>query len=130
MEKISNQAKVDALIDHFWKNGYLTISRKFGKYLPAPQPVGDYEVDAVAKYKKKIAIGLILNEEELNDPKTISKLNFLVSGQNRFSHRRTTLFVGVPSSLTIKAKMLMSGFDDSIKRNIKIIPINGDQNKD
>lgn len=125
MEKLSKEAKVDALIDHFWKNGYLTISRKYGKYLPTPQPMGEYEVDAVAKYKKKIAIGIILSEEELNDPKTISKLNFLVTGQRQYSNR-VKLFVGVQEALMLKARMLLTGLDDSVKRNIKLIPINGD----
>ena len=66
--------RVDLLIDHLWKEGYLTLSRKFGKYLPAPPAISGYEVDAISQYKKKIAIGLTVSAEELNDIKFISKL--------------------------------------------------------
>ena len=60
---------VDCIIDHLWQHGYLTLSRKYGKYLPAPPKMGEYEVDAVAKYKKKIALGLTITEEELKKAK-------------------------------------------------------------
>ena len=46
----SKSDRVDYLIDHLWQHGYLTLSRKFGKYLPAPPRMGEYEVDAVAKF--------------------------------------------------------------------------------
>ena len=45
----TKRERVDHLIDHLWSNGYLTLSRKFGKYLPAPTLLGNYEVDAIAK---------------------------------------------------------------------------------
>ena len=118
------QARVDDLITHFWKNGYLTVSRKYGKYLPEPKPVGDYEIDAVGKLKKKFAFGIVLTEEELNNPKVYSKLNYLATRQTKYSNKQVTLFVGVPTNLLNKAKLIVSGLDDSIKKNIKLIGIN------
>ncbi len=123
MTTISSQERVDALIEQFWKNGYLTISRKFGKYLPSPNPIGKYEVDAIAKYKKKIVIGITLSEEDIMDPKTISKINFLATRHTKYSHQRVTLFVGVPKDSTYKAKLVISGLDEEIKKNIKIVPL-------
>ena len=52
MKESIRQRKVDDLVSHFWKNGYLTLSRRFGKYLPEPSKIGDYEVDAIGKLKK------------------------------------------------------------------------------
>jgi len=120
---ITPKESVDALIEHFWQNGYLTLSRKYGTYLPAPKKVGGYEVDAVAKYKQKIAIGISLTEEELNDPMIISKLSFLASKNSESSSRRVTLFVGVPAESLSKAKIIVSGLDEEIKKNIKVVPI-------
>lgn len=120
---IGPKESVDALIEHFWQNGYLTLSRKYGTYLPAPKKVGDYEVDAVAHYKQKIAIGISLTEEELNDSKIISKISFLSSRNAGQANRRVTLFIAVPAESLSKAKIIISSLDENIKKNIKVVPI-------
>lgn len=117
------QARVDDLITHFWKNGYLTVSRKYGKFLPEPKPIGEYEVDAVGKLKKKFALGIVLTEEELNNPKIYSKLNYLATRQTKYSNKQITLFVGVPQSMLNKARVVVSGLEESVKRNIKLIGV-------
>jgi len=119
----TKRERVDHLIDHLWSHGYLTLSRKYGKYLPTPAPVGNYEVDAIAKYKKKIAIGLTVSEEELNDPNLITKLQAITHERSRFSNNRVTLFLGVPNNLLIKAHMLISTLDDQTRSNIKIVTL-------
>ena len=121
------QTRVDDLITHFWKNGYLTVSRKYGKFLPEPKPIGEYEVDAVGKLKKKFAVGILLTAEELNNPKIYSKLNYLATRQTKYSNKQVTLFVGVPKVLLNKARVIVSGLEDSVKRNIKLIGV--DENK-
>lgn len=113
--------RVDYLIDHLWQHGYLTLSRKFGKYLPAPPLMGNYEVDAVAKYKKKIAIGLTVSDEELNDHSFLSKLDFLANYTSRFPQNRITLFLGVPENSLVKASLLISSLDEETQKHIKII---------
>lgn len=115
--------RVDYLIDHLWQHGYLTLSRKFGKYLPAPPLMGEYEVDAVAKYKKKIALGLTASEEELNDPSFLSKLDFLANYTVRFPQNRITLFLGVPNNSLVKASLLISSLDEETQKHIKIITL-------
>jgi hypothetical protein len=119
----AKREKVDFLIDHLWQHGYLTLSRKFGKYLPAPPLMGEYEVDAVAKYKKKIALGLTVSDEELNDPSFLSKLDFLANYSARFPQNRITLFLGVPYDSLVKASLLISSLDESTQKHIKIITI-------
>ena len=115
--------RVDHLIDHLWSNGYLTLSRKYGKYLPSPTPVGAYEVDAIAKYKKKIAIGLTLTEDDLNDPNLVSKLQTLTHEKSKFPNSKVTLFIGVPNNLLIKAHMLISSLDEETSKSIKIVTL-------
>lgn len=117
------QQRVDRLIDHFWKNGYLTISRKYGTYLPDPTPMGTYEVDAVGKYKKKLAIGITLQNEDLDNPKTISKLNYLAARNSRGSQTKLVIFVGVQKESFNKAKSLISSLDDSTKKSIKLVSL-------
>lgn len=128
MKKITKQERVDALIEQFWRKGYLTVSRRYGKYLPEPTPVGEYNVDAVAKYRRKIAVGLVLEAEELNDPKIISKLNFLASRNSSYSNRNTTLYVGVPEDLILRAEMIVAGLDSNAQKNIKIIGVPSSKN--
>ena len=123
MNQLDNQNIVDQIIQQFWKNGFLTVSRKYGTFLPEPKPLGKYEVDAVGRYKKKYAIGITLTEEELSDPKIYAKLNYLASRHNRNSQRKVILFVGVPKHLLKKGREIVKLLDDSIKRNIKIFGI-------
>lgn len=121
MVQTSNKDRVDALIDHFWQNGYLTISRKFGTYLPAPNPIGNYEVDAIAKLKKKVVMGITLTEKDLDDPKLPSRLNFLATRHTKYSNRRVTLFVGVPNKLLTKAKEIISTLSEEAQYQIKLV---------
>jgi hypothetical protein len=128
MKESISQRKVDDLVNHFWKNGYLTLSRKFGTYLPKPSNVGEYEVDAIGKLKKKYAIGVTLSEEELNDPKVYRKLEFLATRQTKYSNKRVTLFVGVPKSLFNKVKLCLINLSSEAQKNIKIVPITCEMN--
>lgn len=121
MLRTSNKDRVDALIDHFWKNGYLTVSRKFGTYLPAPKPIGNYEVDAIAKYKKKVVMGITLTENDFEDPKISSRLSFLATRHTRYSNKRVTLFVGVPNKMLTKARMIISELDEDARSQIKLV---------
>ena len=123
MEDSFIQHRVDDLIKYFWKYGYLTISRKYGTYLPEPKRVGDYQVDAIGKQKKKYAIGIILLPDELDDPKIFAKLDFLATRNTKYSNRRVTLFLGVSSNLLNKAKLIISELSEEARKNIKLVGI-------
>jgi len=128
MKESIRQRKVDDLVSHFWKNGYLTLSRKFGTYLPNPGNVGKYEVDAIGKLKKKYAIGVTLNEEELNDPKIYTKLEYLATRHTKYSQKKVTLFVGVPKTLFNKVKLCINNLSADAKKNIRVVAIGNDSN--
>ena len=118
-----NQENVDNLVKHFWKSGYITLSRRFGTYLPEPRRVGDYDVDAIGKYKKKYAIGIILAAEELEDTKIYTKIDFLASRNTKYSNKRVILFIGVPKESINKAQLIISAMNEETKRNIKLIAL-------
>ena len=124
MARITHQDRVEKLIDHFRQRGYLTLSRRFGKYLPEPEPVGNYEVDAIGKYKKKVAIGITLTENDMDDPKIYSKLSFLSTKYAHLQTRRVMLFVGVPKPLIGKARNIIAALDEEAKKRIKLVAIN------
>jgi len=123
----NNQNKVDTIIQTFWKHGYMTLSRKYGKYLPEPSKIGDYDVDAIGKQKKSYVIGITLSQEDLNNIYIYEKLEFLASRQNRHSKQKVKLFIAVPTILLNQAKMIISELKDEARKNIKLVPIN-DQN--
>ncbi len=123
MQAEANEERVDALIKYFWKSGYLTISRRFGTYLPEPKPVGKYNVDAIGKYKKKFVIGITLTPKELDDPKLFSKLDYLATRHTKYAHKKVTLFVGVPQNYLNKAKMIVSNFPEEVQKNIKLVTL-------
>lgn len=121
-EQLSQEQKVDQLIKTFWKNGYLTLSRKYGTYLPEPSPIGNYDVDVVGKKVKKYAIGITLNENDLKDPNTKRKIEFLASRQTRSTNNRVMLFIGVENSLIKQTRELIKSIPDDIRKFIKVVP--------
>ncbi len=130
MKESVKQLQVDDLISHFWRNGYLTIKRKYGKYLPEPSSVGQYNVDAIGKQKKKYAIGILLTEEELQNPKVFDKLEYLATRHTKYTNKRVTLFVGVPKHLFNNAKLSISKLSEEAKKSIKLVSIrDNDKNK-
>lgn len=123
MINLSKRKYVDSLVDHFWKNGYLTVSRKFGTFLPEPAKVGEYDVDVIAKYKNSYAIGVTLQEDDFNNPELLTRLTFLATRQNKFTHKRVTLFVGAPEKHFKTAKALLENLHEDIRKNIRLFPL-------
>ncbi len=121
--KYEMRERVDELITHFWRNGYLTLSRKYGKYLPEPTPIGGYSVDAIGKFKKKYLIGLVLNENDIKDPQTVTKLNFLATRNSQNRDVKVTLYLGIPAKFVYEAALLIEKTVPEAKNNIKIIPL-------
>ncbi len=114
---------VDELISQFHRHGYLTLQRKYGKYLPEPNPIGNYEVDAIGKYKKKYVLGITLTDEDFESGKLQRKLTFLASRRSKYSQTKVTLFVGVPQHLLQKFNEVLRKIDESVRGNIKVVVI-------
>lgn len=114
---------IDLLIEYFWKNGYMTLSRRFGTYLPEPKRIGEFDIDIVARYKKEYAIGIYLNEEDLESASLNDKLAFLATRQTKSTNKKVLLFVGVPEFLRNKAKYTIDALDQEIRKNIRLFPI-------
>jgi len=112
--------QIDLLVEGFWKLGYLTVSRKFGTYLPEPQNVGKYSVDIVARYNKNYAIGLTLNDDELHREDIMEEINFLASRKTKFTNKRVMLFLGVGPDHFQKMRILISSLDVNVRKNIKL----------
>ncbi|MCU7494694.1 MAG: hypothetical protein HF314_13620 [Ignavibacteria bacterium] len=121
MKNNSNRESIDQLIKHFWQNGYLTVSRKYGTYLPAPDPVGTYSIDAVGRYDRKYALGIVLSTQDLDDSSIFSKLNYLATRQTRFSNNKVMLFVGVDPLNLSKARLTVESLSEEAKKNIKLV---------
>ena len=123
MRKVSHRERIDSLISQFWKDGYLTISRRHGHYLPAPRNVGNYEIDALGKYKKNYVIGISLTEEDFNNSRILAKIKYLSSRNTIYSLKSVRLFIGVPSKLLTRAHNLISDLPSENKESIKLVPV-------
>lgn len=122
---------IDALIEQFWKRGYMTVSRKYGTYLPEPDKVGIYDVDVIARYNDSFAIGIVLNDEDFIDlMKTQNKIVYLSTRQTKYNGKRVALFIGVSLKNYKTAKSLLDTLPDEIKRNIRLIQIIDRQNSE
>jgi len=114
---------IDYLIEQFWKNGYLTISRKFGTYLPEPEQIGGFDVDIIAKQGKDYALGITLTNEDFKDQKLLDRISFLATRHTRFTQKPVLLYIGVPEEYLSLAKGLIDSLSNEVKNNIKIFSI-------
>ncbi len=124
MTEILRRKNVDLLVEEFWRKGYLTLSRKFGTYLPEPTSVGGFEVDIVARQKNKFAIGLTLNDEDLkNQAALLNKIKYLATRQTRHGNVPVMLFIGVKDENFKTLKLLVDQLEEDVRKNIKLILI-------
>jgi len=114
---------VDQLVEQFWKKGYLTVSRKFGTYLPEPSKVGAFDVDIIARYKKDYAIGLTLTEQDFQNINLSKKLSYLATRHTKYSNKKVKLFVGIPSIYFKQARILIERLRPDVQKNIKLFQI-------
>jgi len=128
MVHVTEKDRVDSLIEHFWKNGFLTLSRKHSKYLPNPSKIGEFEIDAVGKYNKKFILGLTLTREDINNPRILRKIKFLANQRNKYSSKLVTLFLGVHESLIPQAKKLITELEEVTQKQIKIVSTSTEEN--
>src|SRR5574338_1525029 len=98
---------IDYLIEQFWKNGYLTLSRKFGTYLPEPEKIGGFDVDIIAKQGKEYALGITISEEDFRDPKLLDRISFLATRKTKFTQKQVLLYIGIPEEHLLLAKGLI-----------------------
>ncbi len=123
MLNIVKRRTVDLLVQQFWKEGYLTIRRRYGTYLPEPDRIGSFEVDVIAKQWKNYAIGLTLTADDFKNSRLIEKLTFLSTRQTKYSNKRVQLFVGVTTDYLERAKSIVKLLSPEAKRNTKIVQI-------
>lgn len=119
--KTTPRDRVDSIIDHFWKNGYLTISRKYGTYLPSPKPVGNFDIDALGKFKKTYVFGVALTEKDLDDPRIIERINYLSSQNTKYSNRKVKLYLGIPKQFSSRLRDIVSNLPKENSQNIRVI---------
>jgi hypothetical protein len=123
MENMNKQERVDELIQQFWKNGYLTVSRKYGTYLPDPPRMGKYDIDALGKFKNQYAIGVTLTAEEIDAPGIENKLIYLATRHTKYTNKNVLLFVAIPQGYASKVNKIVASLNNEIKKNIKISAI-------
>lgn len=124
MTELLKRKSVDFLVEQFWRKGYLTLSRKFGTYLPEPTSVGGFEVDIVARQKNKYAIGLTLTDEDVKDEHNLqNRLKYLATRQTRYGNTPVILFIGIKEDNFKEVKFIIDNLDENIRKNIKLFQI-------
>ena len=120
---ISERKIIDLLVNEFWRLGYFTLSRRMGTYLPEPTAIGKFNVDVVGRQKDRYAVGIILNQNDLNDVSFIEKIRFLASRHSRLSKKPVILLIGVPVIYYKHVKHIINDMEEELKRNIRLIKI-------
>ncbi|MFA4923451.1 MAG: hypothetical protein WC557_04585 [Ignavibacteriaceae bacterium] len=119
----NRKKNIDLLVSHLWKLGYTIIKRKLGTYISAPPTVNGYEIDIVAKLHRQYAMGICIEKKDLQDSKLLEKLNYLASRKTKTGNKEVLLFMGCPFEIYKTVKDLVSSLDDSVKRNIYLVPV-------
>ena len=114
---------IDYLIEQFWKNGYLTVSRKYGTYLPEPEKIGGFDVDIIARQGKDYALGITISEEDFKDSELLERISYLATRKTKFTRKQVLLYIGVPEEHLLLAKGLIDSLPNEIKTNISLFNI-------
>ncbi len=114
---------IDYLIEQFWKNGYLTVRRKFGTYLPEPEKIGGFDVDIIARQGKDYALGITIFEDDFKDPKLLDRITYLATRRTKFTQKKVVLYVGVSEDHILLAKGLINSLSNEIKSNIMLFSL-------
>lgn len=114
---------IDYLIEQFWKNGYLTVSRKYGTYLPEPEKIGGFDVDIIARQGKDYALGITISEEDFKDSELLERISYLATRKTKFTQKQVLLYIGVPEEHVLLAKGLIDSLPNEIKTNIRLFNI-------
>jgi len=120
---ISERKSIDLLVSEFWRLGFLTLSRRLGTYLPEPENIGRFKVDAIGRQKEKYAIGITLSKEEIFSSDLIEKINFLASRKTRSSDKPILLLIGVHNIYFKQVKEILLNVDEKFRKNIKLTRI-------
>ena len=120
---IPERKTIDLLISEFWRLGYFTVSRRLGTYLPEPENVGKFSVDAIGRQKDKYAIGIILTKEDIYKSDFLERIEYLATRKSRSSGKPITLFIGVTNDYYKRVKELIANVNEKIRRNIKLVQI-------
>lgn len=121
MERSKDEARVDSLVKQFWKYGYLTVKRKYGKYLNEPGQIGDYNIDAIGKQVNDYAIGITLTAEDFDNKNLVEKVTFLASRHTKYTHKDVALIIGTSKRFTNEIAVLLNRISPNLKKNIKVV---------
>lgn len=118
---MSPKEAVDALVEHFWYNGYICLSRKYGTYLPAPRPVDRFEVDAVGKYKQKTVLGIVQMEEKPDIEAIKTKVLHIL---HKYAQMQVTFYIGASPQSYTPIFTFVNALDKDIRKRIKVFILN------
>jgi len=124
-----DRRNIDMLVNRFWRNGFFTVYRKYGTYLPEPTKVGKFDIDVVARLKNKYAIGITVNKYDLQDYNLQEKLLYLATRHTKQTNQPVQLFVGVSSIYLKQVKSIVNNFTPDVQKNIKLINIPLEENQ-
>ena len=82
--------------------------------------MGGFEVDIVARYKKDYAIGITLDEVNIENPELKNKISFLATRKTKFTNKQVLLFIGISHNLKKKIEYITDTLDDNVRNKIKI----------
>jgi hypothetical protein len=114
---------IDALLHRIRLEGFQIVSRKAGKYLPAPAPVGGYEIDALAKRSGVYCIGLALDAQDLVHGALAAKIEYLATRTSKISKKPVTLYIGVDQAHYVKLAQLLQTLGTDVRNQIRTYPM-------
>ena len=121
--EVSERKAIDNLVSEFWRLGFFTVSRRLGTYLPEPENIGRFKVDAIGRLREKYAIGITLSKEDIFSSDLIEKINYLASRKTKFSDKSILLLIGVPETYFKQVKEILLNVDEQFRKNIKLLRI-------
>ncbi|MCE1187708.1 MAG: hypothetical protein LWX56_01095 [Ignavibacteria bacterium] len=114
---------VDMLIHKIRLEGYQILNRRFGKYLPDPQPIGNYTFDILAKRNGVFVLGLCLDAVDFTQNDLAAKIEYLATRTSRYSNLPVVLFIGIDQSLYVRLAHILQQLPSDVRQHIRSHPL-------
>lgn len=114
---------VESLIQKIRMEGYQIVNRRYGKFVPAPQPVGGHEVDILAKRNGSFIIGLCLASGDFAGSDLEEKVRYLASRTSKYSNTPVKLYIAIDQSIYVRLAKILQDLPHELRHRIRAYPL-------
>ncbi|MBI5727532.1 MAG: hypothetical protein HY965_06745 [Ignavibacteriales bacterium] len=121
---------VESLIQKIRLEGFQIVNRRYGKFVPAPQPVGGHDIDILAKRSGSFIIGLCIASGDFSDSGLEEKVRYLASRTTKYSNTPVKLYIAIDQSVYVRLAKILQNLPHELRHRIRAYPLTNAETPD